>query len=163
MEPIVTDPPRHVGTRLPPGPVLDLELPAVRDSLRVVRVQAAQFLRGVLGAEQDDLAQDELLLALQEACTNVVRHAYPGQHGAGPLAVRVEVLPTLVRFTVEDEGPGFDLAGIQVPDRTQPKDGGYGLFLLRRLMTRLVYRRGRPRNALVLEKARGRPRTGAGP
>jgi len=59
---------------------------------------------------------------MQEALTNVTKHAH---------ATRVSILvrrhPGLLEATVEDDGPGFDLAGLQRPG----KHGGFGLATMK--------------------------------
>jgi serine/threonine-protein kinase RsbW len=71
----------------------------------------------------------EIELALGEAATNVVRHAYP--HQANQYHVEVELDAQRVRLTVLDHGCGF--ARGAVPDPGEEQMGGRGVLLIERL------------------------------
>jgi len=85
----------------------------------------------------DDKASGEVLLALQEALTNIVRHSY-GSEG-GKIQVDFSEDAGEVRFSIRDFGHKFDLT--QVPDPVLPRDkpGGLGIFLIKQLMDRVTY------------------------
>ncbi len=69
----------------PVEPEMELTLPARAESLAIVR-DALRALGGVLALEQQLLA--DICLAVTEACTNVVLHAYPDGED-GPLEILV--------------------------------------------------------------------------
>src|ERR1019366_508210 len=48
----------------------------------------------------------DVILALDEACSNVVGHAFPG--GGGAYQLRADLRPLEVVIEVEDDGVGFD-------------------------------------------------------
>jgi anti-sigma regulatory factor (Ser/Thr protein kinase) len=89
-----------VGVR-GPAPVR-LRLPARPESLTVVR-QALSGVAAVVGLDGEDL--DDLKVAVTEACTNVVLHAYPGSEG--PLEVEAWGEPKRMTVLVRDEGAGI--------------------------------------------------------
>jgi serine/threonine-protein kinase RsbW len=75
-------------------------------------------------------------LSLEEAIANAIKH---GNKLNQSKFVRIEcdISPTEVIFVIEDEGEGFDPAG--VPDPTLPEyieePNGRGVFLMREMMT----------------------------
>jgi serine/threonine-protein kinase RsbW len=75
---------------------------------------------------------DDVVLALGEACANVIRHAFP--NGEGTYLVRAEVDADEVRLWVEDDGVGLDPArldrGWVAPEATS----GRGLSIIREVM-----------------------------
>lgn len=74
--------------------------------------------------------EDAVGLAVTEALTNAVRHAYPGSQGPVTLSVRQSADRLVV--VVADEGVGAR----NVPARSRPERGmGLGLPLLRELCT----------------------------
>src|SRR5206468_13047332 len=128
-------------------PSVDMKLclvfPREALSVPVMRHMLGDALRG-LGADDDGLA--ELLLAVTEACTNVVRHGGPGR--------RYEVVASLgrrgCRIEVQNTWPGF--AGGRIPGlRRRPWQGSASAVRPRR-------RGGRPATP-----GRSLPRTGPGP
>lgn len=78
----------------------------------------------------------ELQLAVDEACTNIVQHAYKGRGGI--IKVTVEPGDGGVRVIVRDWGKPFEFQRVPVPDVTVPleqrKTGGLGLFLMQQMM-----------------------------
>jgi serine/threonine-protein kinase RsbW len=80
-----------------------LLLPARAENVAVVRHVLGAFA-DALGLS-DDLIED-LRLAVTEACTNVVRHAYPyGEPGAMEISIRPD--EDLVHVIVADRGRGI--------------------------------------------------------
>lgn len=99
------------------GAALDIRLPAVPESLRDIRSATRRWLAdcGITGEVADDL-----VLAVGEACTNTVEHAY-GPSG-GDVELRCEVHGDEAVITVRDKG------------RWRPARGanrGRGLMLMR--------------------------------
>src|SRR6478736_10254541 len=71
-----------------------LTLPARPENVSVIRHVLGAFAEAL--RLPDDLVED-LRLAVTEACTNVVRHAYPPEH-TGP--VEISILPLEEHVTV---------------------------------------------------------------
>jgi len=100
----------------PLSPVV-IRLPAEADSLAIVR-QAVTGVAEVLGLPEERL--DDLKVAVTEACTNVVLHAYGGREGS--MEVRVQQDDRSLVVTVRDEGAGI----VPRAEKTSP---GLGLGL----------------------------------
>jgi anti-sigma regulatory factor (Ser/Thr protein kinase) len=87
------------------------------------RAENVALVRHVIGALAEALAMpaalvEDVKLAVTEACTNVVRHAYAGAEG--PLEVRVEPKAECLTVIVTDQGTGI---------RPNPASDGAGLGL----------------------------------
>jgi serine/threonine-protein kinase RsbW len=80
-----------------------LTLPAIPENVAVVRHVLGAFA-GSMGLP-DELIED-LRLAVTEACTNVVRHAYPEGH-PGAVEISIEPREERVRIVVADDGRGI--------------------------------------------------------
>jgi len=72
----------------------------------------------------------DLKLALTEACTNSVRHAYP--EGAGAVQILYELEPDRLVIEVSDDGRGFDYSE-PVGDEEELTEGGLGIAIIRAL------------------------------
>jgi len=132
-----------------------LTVPATAAALPLLRATLEPFLAAQLETLGATPLLQDVVVALGEAVSNVVRHAYPDRVEPGPLRVRAQVTPWLLRLEIVDEGPGYDLASVPRPDFDRPRPGGYGLHLMRETMSRVSYQRATGRNTLLLEKALG--------
>lgn len=79
-----------------------LSLPARSENLAVVRRALSDFAAS-LGVEDDTIG--DLRLAVNEACSNVVRHAYEGDDGA--MKVEARPIGEYLVVVVHDEGRGL--------------------------------------------------------
>lgn len=110
--------------------------------------------------EVDAPCRHDLHLIVEEACVNVVSHAYPA--GApGPLTLQVEVDASggrpAMKITIEDHGKPFNPLALPAPDRSGPLEdlpiGGLGVHLIRQLSDAQHYSRDPQRgNVLTLTK-----------
>ena len=105
-----------------PGAGLD-DLPAIRDFVGRSSRQ--------LGADEACVA--DLVQAVDESATNVIRHGYGGSRG--PLDIEIGREGDSVRVDVRDRAPGFDPRGWPEPDLAMPlearRPGGFGVHLTR--------------------------------
>jgi len=97
-------------------PDLELTLPSRPENVAVVRHALGGFGDAL---EVPDHALADIKLAVTEACTNVVVHAYPGRDD-GPLGVTATVDEGSLTVVVRDHGRGI------VP---RPDSPGLGLGL----------------------------------
>jgi serine/threonine-protein kinase RsbW len=89
-----------------------------------------------------DKEVSEITLAVDEACTNVIKHAYKGDPET---RFEVKVLASGIEFevVVRDWGASFKPEEIPIPDikdrMKKHKAGGLGIFLMRKLMDTVEY------------------------
>jgi len=112
-----------------------LTIPADAKWLTVVRL-AVSGVASRLGASYEDV--DDIKVAVSEACTNAIDHAFSEATGASP-AICIQCHPeeNAIRIEVSDEGCGFDpeRAVVVVDEATaSERQGGLGLYLIRKLM-----------------------------
>lgn len=110
--------------------LLDMEFPARAQRLREVRAA----LRRALDAQ--DIApdlRDRLVLAVDEACTNIIRHAYCGECDQ-TIALRLAREHDMLVFELRDCAPAVDPAQLQPRDLSECRPGGLGLPFIDALM-----------------------------
>jgi serine/threonine-protein kinase RsbW len=78
-------------------------------------------------------ALHDVVLALGEACANVLRHAFPD--GEGHYLVRAEVDGREVRLAVEDDGVGLDPERLERDWVAPDAVSGRGLSIIREVMS----------------------------
>lgn len=93
----------------------------------------------------------EIELALEEVLVNVCRYAYPEDIGDVEVTCTVDAHQRFI-IDIVDGGIPFDPLSLEAPDLTADLDsrqvGGLGVFLVRRLMDEVSYRREDDQNIL---------------
>ncbi len=111
--------------------VLHLELPADARLLPRTRKAVSGYLEEV-GAEPEATA--DVALAVDEACANVIRHAFP-DGAPGTIRLQAEIGDDAVTVQVEDDGVGFDPREATAREPNLDDTSGRGLQIIRTLMT----------------------------
>ena len=102
-------------------------------------------------ARLSDHETPRLRLAVEEAVTNVIRHAH-----ATSIRLDSEVRDGVLHVTLTDDGQPFDPTQAPDVDTTVPADqrveGGLGILFMRHMSDALTYRREGERNVLTIKK-----------
>ncbi|MFQ5628124.1 MAG: SpoIIE family protein phosphatase [bacterium] len=97
-------------------------------------------------------------LAIDEAATNIIRHAYRNSAEDGTITLRMIIRKENVTVCVIDKGKRFDPRNVKEPDLNRyveiGKRGGLGIFIIRKLMDDIEYRTTSEGNELRLTKNR---------
>ena len=93
--------------------------------------------RAAEAAGLDEDAVYAVQIAVDEACSNIIEHAYGGE-GRGAIECTCQVCDDALAVTLRDQGRPFDPSGVPEPDlNAELKDrtgGGLGLYFMRQLM-----------------------------
>ena len=109
------------------GATVRLTIPARAEYITLCRLALTGIAR-VRDFSDEVLA--DLKLALTEAASNSVRHAYAGDEYAGVVEISYELLPDRLVIEVTDEGEGFDPADAEgLPEELS--EGGLGIAIIR--------------------------------
>jgi serine/threonine-protein kinase RsbW len=113
--------------------------------------EALAFIESLASGRLDGERATDLLVAAEEAFTNVAKHAYDGE---GEIEVSVEADQGIVRLTLADRGRPFDPLGAPPPDLNEEVEdrriGGLGIHLMRNLADDMRYRREGGKNILTM-------------
>ena len=104
-----------------------LRIPAKPEYIALCRL-ALTGLAQARALDSDTVA--DLKLALTEAVSNSVRHAY-GPDGDGHVAVTYELHPDRLGVEVVDDGAGFDPDEAPSFDGEELSEGGLGIAIIR--------------------------------
>ncbi len=93
-------------------------------------------------------------LACEEALVNVINYAYPDKNGN--LEITYDNRESGLQIEIIDNGIAFDPLSLPDPDITAPMEerriGGLGIFMMKKIMDCVTYRRDAERNILTLVK-----------
>ena len=113
--------------------------PGKFESLAVI----AEYIKAeALAAGLDEKDTYSVQLAVDEACTNIVEHAYGGE-GKGNIELDCSATKDGLEITIHDNGKQFDPDSIPKPNIGAPLEEfgprGAGVFLMRKLMDEVQY------------------------
>jgi sigma-B regulation protein RsbU (phosphoserine phosphatase) len=110
--------------------LLDLTFPAEPAQMRSVRAS----LRSALDSQEiGPELRDRLVLAVDEACTNIMRHAYRGK-GKETISLHLSREQDMLLFELRDQAPRVDASKLKPRDLSECRPGGLGLPFIDALM-----------------------------
>jgi serine/threonine-protein kinase RsbW len=97
--------------------------------------------------------------AVDEACANIIDHAYGGEH-IGKIVITASEIQNGLKIILQDKGEAFDPSEVPNPDISSPlearRERGLGVFFMRQLMDKVTYEFSqKDGNTLVLIKFKG--------
>jgi len=92
-----------------------------------------------------------IILAVDEACANIIRHAYKGRHDC-PIIISCTEREDGIQFLLVDQGEPADASRWHRRSLDEVRPGGLGLNLIYAVMDEVQYRHGEGGNELVLAK-----------
>lgn len=133
--------------------------PATFERLNAIRLFAGQAARDA-GLEGSEI--DAVELAVDEACSNIIEHAYRGMHG-GDIECTCDLGQDSLTIALRDHGRSFDASSLPSPDLTSDiahrKLGGLGVYLIRTLMDEVRFEPlGKSGNVLTMTKRGKHPK-----
>ncbi len=129
--------------------------PARFDQLDSIRGFATQAARD---AGMDDSDTYDIELAVDEACTNIIEHAYQGEN-RGDIECTCESDAACLKLVIRDHGKPFDPSSVGAPNLKDDIDdravGGLGVFLMKHMMDEVHFEPlGESGNILTMVKRR---------
>jgi serine/threonine-protein kinase RsbW len=123
------------------GKKFKLKLPIETVNLEIVREFVARIAKNMEFSEENI---HRIELAVDEASTNVMKHAYRNaKSNQKYLLIEVTAFKDRIEIDVIDTGKGFDPSNIQTPEMDvylkKMKRGGLGLYLIKTLMDKVEY------------------------
>jgi len=94
---------------------------------------------------------NHLNLVLTEATTNAIKHSN-SKNPKDTVRINIDIHDNELIIKVYDHGQGFDLEAIPNPDFDHPKEGGMGLFFIKKLMDSVTYKKQGDSNILEIRK-----------
>lgn len=119
------------------------------EALKQARDKTRSYLEGVhCPAPQID----KILVAVGEACTNSICHAYEGRPD-GKIDIRIQAGPDKVLFRIRDYGKKMDLSKVKTPRLPPEEPHGLGIYFMKTMMDEFEYNGAHPQgNEVILIK-----------
>lgn len=115
-----------------------LRVESKTENLSIVRKFVSNAAKEI-GFDDDDI--NKIALAVDEACTNIIRHAYKNKSDK-PIEIYITSKNKSIEIRIVDYGVSFEPQKIKKPvlkfHRGKFK-GGLGMFLMRALMDKVEY------------------------
>lgn len=116
-----------------------LSIKSRTENLSEVREFTERFARHV--GFSDDII-NKIILAVDEACTNIIKHAYKNSPD-GDILISFTFEKNKLSISILDNGNHFEPYKIPEPDikefYKQKKSGGLGMYLMKKLMDEVIY------------------------
>ena len=131
-------------------PILEKRYPATAEILRDMRQTMRKTLEDLGLTTQE---QDPLVLAVDEACANIIEHAY-GTDNSGDFVLEIFFLQKEVVFRITDYANPIGHASIVSRDLDDIRPHGLGVRFMRELMDEVIYNQDSnlKRNILIMKK-----------
>src|SRR6218665_2501878 len=119
---------------------ISIQVPSITENIRMIE----SFIDNAKEKfHLDDDIYGNIMIAVTEAVNNAIRHGNSGNKDKN-VFLGLTLSESLIKFTVKDEGSGFNYDNL--PDPTAPenleKPGGRGIFLMRHLSDEVDFKEG---------------------
>jgi serine/threonine-protein kinase RsbW len=117
---------------------LNLEIPSLSENIRIVEsfIDNAKDKYSI----NDDI-YGNIMVAVTESVNNAITHGNSSDSEKN-VKLKLQLGEKEVRFTIQDEGKGFDYENL--PDPTSPENlekvGGRGIFLMNHLCEEVIFK-----------------------
>ncbi len=132
-----------------------LQLTGPMDHLRLIWQTGETLLDSVVFDDDPEGTRYNVLVALQEMVTNVLRHGYALDE-TRPIEVSFSLTEDSLQIELRDQGPAFDPLTYdtsECADESMPVEvGGFGIHIARAVMDKVEYQREDGWNTLRLSK-----------
>ena len=115
--------------------VIEIKIPARPRYLKILRA-AIGSLCEISGFCTDEL--NNIILAIDEACSNIIKHTYGGPSDNLILA-RIFIFPERMEVRLRDYGKKIDIEKIKPRKLTEVRPGGLGVHFIKTVMDEVKY------------------------
>ncbi len=127
--------------------VLELRFPSCSDRLKVVRAVVCATAN-MYGFSTNDV--NSMVLAVNEACMNIIQHAYGGEC-IGDIVLEILDRSDRLVFRLTDFAEPVDRSAIKPRDLNDIRPGGLGVHLINQVMDEVHYSEAPGHHGNVIE------------
>lgn len=109
------------------------------NDLEKLRAWLRNFLLKILSSKKpDEMEIERLILAINEATSNVILHGSQGRN-CQKIQFYLEEFESYIRLTILHEGMAFSPGKATLPSLERSPDGGFGLFIIDKVFDQVEY------------------------
>jgi serine/threonine-protein kinase RsbW len=133
----------------------EISIQSKTENLQLIR----NFVQEIASnCELDSSVIADIVLSVDEACTNVIEHAYSSDT-KGEIILKIECADDKILIEITDFGVEFNPISVPKPNiakhLVEKKAGGLGVYIIKQLMDEIIYqRKDENTNKLTLIKYR---------
>lgn len=116
----------------------EILVPSELGQLQAIRSFVSDNIDRAEGANLDDDDHYQLLLAVNEAASNIVRHAYNGRPGDS-ITVSSDLYPDRIVIRLSHYGSSFDPSAARPPSFDGSREGGFGVYMIEQCVDEVQY------------------------
>ncbi len=117
------------------APLISRRLPARAKNLKTIRTVVGEALND---EQVDEKIAGEVVLAIDEACQNIIRHAY-GKECDEDISLEVYLRGGRLEINLTDDAPPIDLDAVRPRDLDEIRPGGLGTHFINEIMDEVTY------------------------
>ncbi len=117
------------------SPTLELRFPSDPKRLRMVR-EKVQEIAEEIGCSKKLIS--DLVIAINEACMNIMQHAYKGDK-SGEILLEIQKDSGYLQVVLTDYAASIDPSNIRPRDLEDVKPGGLGTYFIQEIMDDCTY------------------------
>ena len=117
------------------GQSIEIRIPSEPKLLKVTRAVIYQVCE-IMGFSLEDC--NNITLAVDEACSNIIKHAYGGSTGK-PIDVTCSLFQDRLEILLRDFGKKADINAIKSRELDDVRPGGLGVHLIKSVMDIVKY------------------------
>jgi anti-sigma regulatory factor (Ser/Thr protein kinase) len=115
--------------------MIEMKIPAEARYLKIIRIGVG-YICEVLGFTAED--QNNIILAVDEACSNIVKHAYDHTE-SDIIHMTCKLFPDRIEFMLRDFGKKVNINQIKSRSLDDLRPGGLGVHLIKSVMDEVKY------------------------
>jgi len=116
---------------------LHLKIKSHPENLKQIRKFVSDAISNASFSKEDC---GSIILAMDEACSNIIRHSYKNDH-TQEIEITITITSEILEITVIDSGSAFDINTIESRDVSEVKPGGLGIYIIQHIMDQIDFKR----------------------
>ena len=117
---------------------VEFRIPSDPRMLKIIR-SGISHICSIIGLQKGE--RNNIILAVDEACSNIIKHAYNGATNK-PIIITIKINSERLEINLRDYGDKVNLKAIKSRKLDDIRPGGLGVHLIKSVMDEVMYENG---------------------